>query len=204
MLSLALLAHWHRRLSGFSTPEDPITIDVFNRFADSLSWQVVGLESVGWWPIVEDQFGSYEVTDADDELFHEPEGVGIKTGKLLGHGAGGRLPWVGGHESDTRLGRIKEITKHYPDGATFPEEPGGITTLDQVVGEGRRGIDYFGHWEPFDYGVFAKMIYWERPQGGQVFHGRYIAGGWALSVDPKLRTPMRDVLHRFGIEHQEA
>ena len=174
------------------------------RYAGYPAWQVLGLECIGWWGTEEDQFGSYQVTNANHDLFHQPEEVGIDNGELFGHAAGGGLPRVGGHESDTHLGRIKEITRHYPDGATFPEEPAGISTLAQVVGEGRRGIDYFGRWEPLDHGVYADMIYWERPQGGRVFHGGCIAGGWALSVDPKLQTLMRNVLHRFGVERLEA
>jgi hypothetical protein len=43
------------------------------------------------------------------------------------------------------------------------------------------------------------MIYWERPQGGRVFHTGAIGSGWALSADPKFQTLIRNVLHHFGV-----
>ena len=43
------------------------------------------------------------------------------------------------------------------------------------------------------------MIYWERPQGGRVFHAGAIAAGWVLSVDPKMQALVRNVLHHFGV-----
>ena len=42
------------------------------------------------------------------------------------------------------------------------------------------------------------MIYWERPQGGRVFHAGSLGAGWGLSVDPKFQTLMRNVLFHFG------
>ena len=48
--------------------------------------------------------------------------------------------------------------------------------------------------------LFAVMIYRrERPTGGRVFHAGIIAGGWALSIDPKFQTLMRNVMARFGV-----
>ncbi len=72
--------------------------------------------------------------------------------------------------------------------------------MAQIVDRNRRGIDYFGRWEPLEHGVYAEMTYWERPQGGKVFHTGCIAGGWALSADPKMQVLMRNVLHHFGVE----
>ena len=48
-------------------------------------------------------------------------------------------------------------------------------------------------------GLRAEVIYWERPQGGRVFHFGSIGVAWALSADPKLATLLRNVLHRFGV-----
>ena len=42
------------------------------------------------------------------------------------------------------------------------------------------------------------MIYWDRPQGGKVFHAGAIAFGWALDADPKLTKLMRNVLFHLG------
>ena len=103
-----------------------------------------------------------------------------------------RLPW------------IQKITQHFPKGASFPEEPSGITTLARVIEKGRRGIDYYAHWMPLEHGVVAEMIYWERPQGGRVFHGGCIATGAGLSADSRFDTLMRNVLHHFGVETKRA
>jgi len=174
------------------------------RYAGYPAWKVLGLECIGWWPITGDQFGAYEAADSDHFLFREPERVDVQEGGLFGQSPDGSLPRAGGHESDVRIGRIRNITKHIPEGETLPEEPGGITTLAQITAEDRRGIDYFGRWEPLDHGVYAEMAYWDRPQGGQVFHGGCIAGGWALSVDEKFSALMRNVLHHFGVQRETA
>lgn len=163
------------------------------------AWKVLGLECIGWWEPEEPNFGAYKAVNADHFLFHEPVETGLQAGEQFGQGPSGMLPRAGGHESDARLPRIREITKHTLSGVAFPEEPPGIVTLAQILATGRRGIDYYGHWEPLDHGVIAEMIYWERRQGGRVFHGGCIATGWALSADAKLQTLMRNVLHHFGV-----
>lgn len=172
------------------------------RYAGYPAWKVLGLECIGWWPITDEKFGAYEAVNPDHFLFRGPEQVGVRKGERFGQSPDGSLPRVGGHESDVRIGRIRAITKHIPEGETVPEEPRGISTLAQITAENRRGIDYFGRWEPLDHGVYAEMTYWERPQGGQVFHGGCIAGGWALSADDKFSALMRNVLHHFGVERE--
>ena len=169
------------------------------RYSGRPAWKVLGLECIGWWPIVDEKFEPYEVVESDHFLFRRPERVALQPGERFGQSPDGKLPRVGGHESDVRIGWIKKITHHIPEGQTLPDEPEGITTLARVTASGRRGIDYFGRWEPLDHGVYAEMAYWERPQGGRVFHTGCIAGGWALSVDPKLQAVMRNVLHHFGV-----
>lgn len=170
------------------------------RYSSRPAWKVLGLECIGWWPITEENFAPYEAVETDHFLFREPEPVNLKPGERFGQSADGELPRVGGHESDVRVNWIKKITKHIPTGQTLPDEPEGITTLARIKASGRRGIDYFGRWEPLDHGVYAEMTYWQRPQGGRVFHTGCIAGGWALSVDPKLQTLMKNVLHHFGVK----
>jgi hypothetical protein len=46
----------------------------------------------------------------------------------------------------------------------------------------------------------AEMIYWKRPKGGEVFHAGAIPSGWTLSVDARMRTLLRNVLHHFGVK----
>jgi hypothetical protein len=64
-------------------------------------------------------------------------------------------------------------------------------------------LDYFTEPTTAADGTVAEMIYWERPQGGRVFHGGAIAVGWALSADPKLQKLVRNVLHHFKVPRRD-
>ena len=169
------------------------------RFCGLPAWKVIGLECIGWWPVEASYFGSYEAVAASHPLYHEPERVGVADGEAFGHGPDGATPRAGGHESDVRPSLIRAITKQRPRSAAVPGDPPGIVALARAVDKGRRCVDYFGRWEPLEHGVYAEMTYWERPQGGRVFHAGCIASGWALAADPKMQALVRNVLHRFGV-----
>ena len=172
------------------------------RFCGLPAWEVLGLECIGWWPIDTEHFGTYEVVTEDHFLFQAPEPVGLRQGETFGSAPGGGPPLVGGHESDVRPSLIRAITRQRQDSFPVPGDPPGIVPLAQIVDKRRRGIDYFGKWEPLEHGVYAEMTYWERPQGGKVFHTGCIAGGWALSADPKMQALMRNALHHFGVPRE--
>ncbi|MEW4570726.1 LamG domain-containing protein [Tautonia sp. JC769] len=167
------------------------------------AWEVIGLECLGWWGTGQGNFGVYRADATDHPLFHEPEPVGLEPGETFGHAPGGGEPRAVGHEADVRLATLLEMThRPIPEGAEIPEEPPGITTLAKGIREPANGmsLDYFGRRsEPID-GTSAEVIYWERPQGGKVFHAGAIAAGWALSVDPRWGALMRNVLARLGVE----
>lgn len=169
------------------------------RFCGLPAWSVLGLECIGWWPVRESFFGTYKTVAPDHFLFQTPEPVGLREGDTFGAAPGGEPPRVGGHESDVRPSLIRAITRVNPSSAEVPDDPPGIVPLAQIVDPSRRGIDYFGRWEPLDHGVYAELTYWERPQGGKVLHTGCIAGGWALSADPKMQALMRNALHHFGV-----
>ena len=169
------------------------------RFCGLPAWQVLGLECVGWWGVNTENFGTYTVTNADHFLFRQPEDTGLGAGDTFGTPSGRNQPRPGGHECDIRPGLIRSITKQIQDGFPVPSDPPGIIPLAQMVDRGRRGLDYFGRWEPLEHGVFAELTYWERPQGGSVLHTGCIAAGWALSEDPKMQALMRNALHHFGV-----
>ena len=169
------------------------------RFCGLPAWKVLGLECIGWWPIDTDHFGTYRVVNAEHFLFQGPETVGLVDGDSFGEAPGGGQPLVGGHESDVRPSLIRAITRQRQGDLAVPSDPSGIVPLAQVVDKKRRGIDYFGRWEPLEHGVYAEMTYWERPEGGTVFHTGCIAGAWALSADPKMQALMRNALHHFGV-----
>ena len=111
------------------------------------------------------------------------------------------MPRAIGHEWDVRLGRLKLMTASIPPGASLPDEPSGIVTLARGIRKGGGGtLDYFTAPAKAIDDVCAEMIYWERPNGGRVFHAGAIGAGWAISADPKLQALMRNVLHHFGVK----
>ena len=171
------------------------------------AWKVLGLECLGWWSTAAGSFGSYQVTTDDHPLFRTPREVGLSNDDRFGHAPGGGEPRAVGHEADVRLSTLARMTPlPYPDQATMPDEPAGIITLARGIRTRPDGtiLDYFARkGEPID-GVVCEMIYWERPQGGRVFHAGAIAAGWALSADERLATLMRNVMSQFGVEPRKV
>jgi N,N-dimethylformamidase len=163
------------------------------------AWRVIGLECDGWAGVSPNDFGVYHTEAADHFLFQRPERVGLAKGDTFGHAADGGLPRAVGHEWDARVTRLVGLTSEVPFGAELPQEPDGIVTLARGVRSGRHALDYFTELSAAADGTIADMIYWERPQGGKVFHAGAIGAGWALSADPKLQSLLRNVLHHFGI-----
>ncbi len=171
------------------------------------AWKVLGLECLGWWGTAPGSFGAYRVATPDHPLFHQPREVGLAADDNFGHAPDGGEPRAVGHEADARLATLARMTKApYPERTAMPEEPSGIITLARGVRPQSDAmvLDYFTRkTEPIE-GVVCEMIYWERPQGGRVFHAGAIAAGWALSADARLDTLMRNVLSRFGVEPRKA
>ena len=92
----------------------------------------------------------------------------------------------------SRTGRAVEpaagIDRGRPRGATLPEEPAGIVTLAEGIQPHAAAFDYFFRPVRLVDGVACHMIYWQRPQGGRVFHAGSVGAGWGLSVDPRFQT----------------
>jgi hypothetical protein len=169
------------------------------------AWKFVGLDCIGWEGTQRQDFRIYKPADTEHFLFHKPEKVGLTKEDTFGHGPGGALPRAVGHEWDVRLPTLVRVTQKTPEGATLPtDEPTGITTLATAMRAGGGPLDYFTASVREKIGVCAEMIYWKRAEGGQVFNSGSIAGGWALSGDPKLRTLMRNVLAQFGVTPKHA
>ncbi|MBM4023199.1 MAG: LamG domain-containing protein [Planctomycetes bacterium] len=163
------------------------------------AWRVVGLECDGWAGTEAADFGVYHVETPEHVLFQEPEPIGLAKDATFGHAVDGGLPRAVGHEWDVRVSRLVGITGRVPAGTDLPTEPPGIVTLARGVRAGRHALDYFTAGSASPDGTVADLIYWERPQGGKVFHAGAIGAGWALSADPTLQALMRNVLHHFGI-----
>jgi len=168
------------------------------------AWQLIGLDTLGWWGIGPDDFGLYRVEEAEHFLFQRPERVGVKPGDMFGGEPGGGVPRSIGHECDVRLSVLRQRTTGIPAGASLPEEPAGIVTLANGILPRNNGMDYFTRPVTFDDGIVANMIYWERPQGGRVFHAGSLGSGWGLSADPRFQTLLRNVLHHFGVKRETA
>ncbi len=172
-------------------------------------WKLVGMETLGWNNQSEPRnFGPYIATGASHFLFHRPEETGIADGEAFGHGPGGGLPLANGHEFDVRLSTLKALQeKPDPAGASVPDDPPGIVRLANGVIPWKFGgsaFDYF--FRPIKPGTDqgGEMIYWERPEGGRVFHAGSIGSGWALHADPRFQALFRNVLHHFGVARGPA
>ena len=50
-----------------------------------------------------------------------------------------------------------------------------------------------------DEQTIAEIIYWERPEGGRVFHTGSIATAWGMYYDAPLSKLVKNVLHHFKV-----
>ena len=164
------------------------------------AWKVVGLSMLGWSGIGPNDFGYYQVDAPEHFLFNQPEPVGLEKGETFGGAPGGGLPRAVGHECDVRMAMFRELTTEIPLGATLPEAPTGIVTIANGVLPRYSGFDYFLRPVRLEDAVVAHIIYWERPQGGRVFHAGSLGSGWGLSADPKFQALIRNVLAHFGVK----
>ncbi|NUQ61393.1 MAG: LamG domain-containing protein [Pirellulales bacterium] len=162
------------------------------------AWKLVGLETLGFWGATANTV--YEVQEPDHFLFQKPEPVGLAKGDAFGGAQGGGFPKAVGHEPDVRLSLLRQLTDDVPPGAGLPEEPSGILTLAAGRQPQATALDYFVRPARLADGVACHMIYWERPQGGRVFHAGSVGAGWGLSADPKFQTLLRNVLFHFGVK----
>ncbi|MGB0578951.1 MAG: N,N-dimethylformamidase beta subunit family domain-containing protein [Limisphaerales bacterium] len=162
------------------------------------SWKVIGLDCSGWWGGANN--GVYTPTKTDHFLFQTPEKVSFADRGTFGHAPSGYRR-AGGHEGDIRLSSFAKPVKAIPDGGVFPAEPKGIETVANIKRKNARALDYFANFGKVDEATLVDMIWWERPQGGKVFHAGAIAWGWTLDVDPKQTKIMRNVLfHLTGLK----
>jgi len=151
---------------------------------------------------------------ADHPLFHTPHETGLKVGDAFGAAPSGR-PELIGHEGDVRISTLARVClQPLPEGATHPTaDPPGIELLAEGVADWTRVEG-----APWDYfqrpvvappqrtaiDVAAEMIYWERPEGGRVFHAGSVSAGHGFANDPRFGLLVRNVLHRFGIPPRQS
>ena len=164
------------------------------RFCGFPAWKVVGLTCIGWGG---GNFKPYQVDRPDHFLFNEPHKLGLKKGDSFGFvsGTNGSV----GHEYDVRLSTLQRAT--VDPALKGLVEPDGMTTLARSHDK-RNVIDFNaeGHKPRVgDEQTIAEIIYWERPEGGRVFHTGSIATAWGLYHDESVSGLVRNVLHHFKV-----
>ncbi|MBT5241582.1 MAG: LamG domain-containing protein, partial [Rhodospirillaceae bacterium] len=164
------------------------------RFCGYPAWKLVGLECIGW---AGGNFASYQVDQSDHFLFNKPHKIELKKGDLFGFV--NKSIGAVGHEFDVRLSTLLRATKNPMLKGLV--EPKGIVTI--ASSQSKRNILDFnaeGH-RPRAGGeqTIAEIIYWERPEGGRVFHTGSIATAWAMYHDESLGKLVRNVLHHFKV-----
>ncbi|VTU13396.1 LamG domain-containing protein [Variovorax sp. RA8] len=168
---------------------------------------IVGLETAGWAFADGEDFGVYHVTQPRHVLFNEPHPLGLAEGQTFGHAPGGGLPRAIGHEWDLTIATLARMTKQVPPGASLPVPQQGIEVIAhgirRVPGRLDAYLDCFSNLTESIDGLSAEMIYWERPQGGRVFHAGAVGAAWVLGSDPVFGRLLRNVLYRFGVEPRE-
>jgi N,N-dimethylformamidase len=171
------------------------------RETETPSYKLIGLDMLGF--ANEVSFGPYVVDAPDHFLFHQPEETGLKPGDEFGQARNGVMPRANGHEMDIRMSTFAALQQEpTPAGAVAPVDPPGMIRIANGVTKWNlsgSAFDYFFRRIKPVTPQGGEMIYWERAEGGKVFNAGTIASGWALTVDPKFQTLMRNVLAHFGV-----
>lgn len=165
---------------------------------------IIGLETAGWAFADSEDFGVYHVAQPAHALFNAPHPLGLARGQTFGHAPDGGLPRAIGHEWDLTIATLARMTKRMPPGAALPVPQEGIEVIAQgirrVPGRLDAYLDCFSNLTESLDGLSAEMIYWERPQGGRVFHAGAVGAAWVLGSDPNFGKLLKNVLWRFGVE----
>lgn len=168
------------------------------RFCGYPAWRLVGLTCIGWSGA---NFKPYQVDLPDHFLFQGPHPLNLKKGDTFGFTSTGM--GAVGHEYDVRLSTILKATQDPARKGLV--EPKGITTLARSRDQ-RNVLDFNAEVHGARFGeeqTIAEIIYWERPEGGRVFHTGSIATAWSLYHDEALSQLTKNVLHHFGVESVE-
>ena len=81
-------------------------------------------------------------------------------------------------------------------------EPKGIVTIASSQSK-RNILDFNAEGHRARVGsdqTVAEIIYWERPEGGRVFHTGSIATAWAMYFDESLGKLVKNALHHFMVK----
>ena len=165
------------------------------RFCGYPAWKLIGLECIGWGG---GNFANYQVDAPDHFLFDTPNRINLKRGDPFGFTNTNK--GAVGHEYDVRLSTLLRATKN--PALKGLVEPEGIFTIASSRSE-RRVLDFNAEGHGKRVGgetTIAEIIYWERPEGGRVFHTGSIATAWSMYYDRNLSALIQNVLHHFRVE----
>ena len=168
------------------------------RFCGYPAWKLVGLECIGW---AGGNFANYQVDLPEHFLFNKPHEIELKNGDAFGFTNTNK--GAVGHEYDVRLSTLLRATKEPVLKGLV--EPKGIVTIASSNGK-RNVLDFNAETHrprAGDEQTIAEIIYWERPEGGRVFHTGSIATAWAMYYDKSLSNLVRNVLHHFKVKPQK-
>ncbi|MFT6862819.1 MAG: N,N-dimethylformamidase [Akkermansiaceae bacterium] len=169
------------------------------RFCGYPAWKLVGLTCLGW---SGGDFKPYQVDLPDHFLLNEPHKIELKKGEAFGFAT--ETMGAVGHEYDVRLSTLLRATEN--PALKGLVEPEGITTLARSHDK-RNVLDFNAEAHKARSGdeeTIAEIIYWERPEGGKVFHTGSIATAWGLYHDKHLSTLVKNVLHHYGVKRKES
>ena len=164
------------------------------RFCGYPAWKLVGLTCIGW---AGGDFKPYKIDLPDHFLFNGPHKIDLGHGEEFGF-VNEKIGAVG-HEYDVRLSTILDATKNPKVRGLV--EPKGIVTVASSH-DNRSVLDFNAESHQKRAGEgnkIAEIIYWDRPEGGQVFHTGSIATAWALYYDESLTKLFKNVLHHFKV-----
>ncbi len=163
------------------------------RFCGYPAWKVIGLTCIGWGGA----FQPYRVDLPEHFLFNQPHKIGLKQGETFGY-VTDEIGAVG-HEFDVRLSTLQRATLD-PAIAGLVEPEGIVTVASSHQKRDVLDFNAEGHApRSGDDLTIAEIIYWERPEGGRIFHTGSIATAWGMYHDEKLSNLVRNVLHHFGV-----
>ncbi len=181
------------------------------------AWPLLGLEYCSMHSVGDEAIGPYRAVAADHFLFNKPHKVGLKQGDRFGGAPPGNgFPKIIGHEGDVRISTLAKIApRPLPEGAKEPvDDPPGIVLLAEGIADwpkvkGGAPYDYFQNAVAAlplrsAIGVAAEMIYWERADGGRVFHAGTVSAGRGFGNDPKFALLIKNVLDHFGVKSQSV
>ena len=166
------------------------------RFCGYPAWKLVGLTCLGW---AGGEFKPYRVDLPKHFLFNEPHKIELNGGDEFGF-VNDTIGAVG-HEYDVRLPTILKTTQDPKLKGLV--EPEGIITVASSH-DNRNVLDFNAEGHKKRIGgeqTIAEIIYWERPEGGRVFHTGSIATAWAMYHDKNLSTLFKNVLHHFNVKN---